>query len=149
MAKRPLKIDEIEKILTNGVAGSLATTGPDGPYVVAVNYLYWEGKIYFHGPKDGRKMANIAFDPRVCFLAYETTGFRRGATPCAVSTLYRSVVIMGRAQVVAGPIALEALTRLGIKYSPETADAPIPPEKLAITTVVEIAIDHLTGKAGD
>jgi nitroimidazol reductase NimA-like FMN-containing flavoprotein (pyridoxamine 5'-phosphate oxidase superfamily) len=149
MAKRPLKVEEIAKLLTAGEAGSLATTGPDGPYVVPVNYLYWKGKIYFHGPKDGRKMANIALDPRVSFLVYETQGYRRGPTPCATSTLYQSVVVRGRARIVEGQTAFEALTRLGAKFSPDTIGEVIPADKLAITTVVEIEIERLTGKAGE
>ena len=36
--------------------GRLAVTTEDGPYVVAVNYLFLEGNIYFHSGQAGRKM---------------------------------------------------------------------------------------------
>jgi nitroimidazol reductase NimA-like FMN-containing flavoprotein (pyridoxamine 5'-phosphate oxidase superfamily) len=149
MPKRVLLAAEMEELLTKGEAGILATVGPDGPYAVAVNYLYWNGKIYFHGRKTGQKMENVAQNPKVSFLVYETQGFRRGSTPCAVTTLYRSVVVSGEAKAIEGETAREVLSRLGAKYSPNLDDYAIPSDKLAITAVVEIAIGKMTGKAGE
>jgi nitroimidazol reductase NimA-like FMN-containing flavoprotein (pyridoxamine 5'-phosphate oxidase superfamily) len=149
MAKRVLKVEEMENLLLAGESGSLATTGPDGPYAVAVNYLYWNGKIYFHGPKTGLKMANIAFDPRVSFLVYESLGYNRGPTPCATGTKYLSVIVRGLAKTVEGETAREALSLMGKKFSPNLTDYSIPLDKLAITTVVEIEIQRMTGKAGE
>jgi nitroimidazol reductase NimA-like FMN-containing flavoprotein (pyridoxamine 5'-phosphate oxidase superfamily) len=149
MGKRPLGLAEIEKFLNDGQVGSLATIGADGPYVTAVNYVHWNGKIYFHGRKWGRKMENIAHDQRVSFLVYAVDGYKRGATACATSTLYKSVIISGRAKVVEGELAENALKLLGEKFSPGLGDYSIPLDKLAITAVVEIEIEKMTGKERD
>ncbi|MDR1609101.1 MAG: pyridoxamine 5'-phosphate oxidase family protein [Deltaproteobacteria bacterium] len=147
MGKKQLSSLEIEELLLAGEEGSLATVGPEGPYVVAVNYLYWREKIYFHGRKYGQKMKNIAADKRVSFLVYKTNGYRRGLAPCATTALYQSVLVMGEAKVLEPELAAEVLSLLGRKYSPDLADYAIPLEKLAITAVVEICPLKITGKA--
>jgi len=49
-------ISEMESILAEGVAGAFATINEDGsPYVVTVNYVYYNGKIYFHCALKGKK----------------------------------------------------------------------------------------------
>ncbi|MDR2140572.1 MAG: pyridoxamine 5'-phosphate oxidase family protein [Deltaproteobacteria bacterium] len=140
---------EVEKILAEAEVGVLATLSPDGPYAVPVNYVYHQGRIYFHGGFQGQKMEFIARDPRVSFVVYETVAYRRGQTPCSVSTVYRSVVISGQARLIQGQAAEVALRRLVAKFAPALADQPIPPEKLARTAVVEIEVTRLTGKFRD
>jgi hypothetical protein len=78
---------EIERILRETNIGRMASTGDDGyPYITPVNFVYYEGAIYFHSAPDGEKLDNIARNPRVCFevdapLSYLDAGFdpqRRG-----------------------------------------------------------------------
>ncbi|MDR2422053.1 MAG: pyridoxamine 5'-phosphate oxidase family protein [Deltaproteobacteria bacterium] len=147
MEIRFLGAEEIDKILSAGEVGTMGTIGRDGPYVVALNYLYLNGKIYVHGRKTGRKMDNLAFDPRVSFLVYEAHGYLRGDSPCSISAVYQSVLVTGRAKEIEGEAASAVLSRMSEKFSPDLGDFSIPPDKLAITAVLEIEIDLVTGKS--
>lgn len=139
---------EMEAILRDCPVGSLATVGPDGaPYVVTVNYVYHDGKIYFHGALAGKKMDNIAHDPRVSFEAHVVERIFRAPRACEFGTRYRSVVVHGRARWLADPAAkMEALMVLTARYAEGHPFEPPTEEEVAAMAVVEIAIDEMTGK---
>ena len=83
---------EMEDLLIDAQTGSLATTSYDGsPYITPLNFLYRDGCIYFHCALSGRKLDNIAANPRVCFCVYEQERIVIGAKPCDCGTRYWSV----------------------------------------------------------
>ena len=146
----------IEKILKRCRIGRLATVGTDGyPYITPLNYVYWQGAIYFHCAHKGEKIDNIARDPRVCFevdipLAYKGTDFEPQGPVCQVHQFYHSVIIRGRAEVVGDLVekvdALNALMALheGVAdFSRITADLPA----VAACAVVAVRIESLSGKS--
>ncbi len=146
----------IEEILGRCRIGRMATVGRDGyPYITPLNYVYWQGAIYFHCAHKGEKMVNIARDPRVCFevdipLAYKGTDFDPQGPVCQVHQFYHSVIIRGRA-VVVGDLqekvgALNALiaSHEGVaEFSRITADLP----EVAACAVVAVRIESLSGKS--
>jgi len=139
---------EMEAILRECPVGSLSTVGPDGaPYVVTVNYVYHDGKIYLHGALAGKKMDNIAHDPRVCFGAHVIERIFRAPRAMEFSTRYRSVVVHGRARRLANAEAkMEALVALTARYAEDQPFEPPTEEEVAATAVVEIEIGEMTGK---
>ena len=49
--------EEVENILKTSPNGTLALYGENGyPYSVPVNFVYSDGKIYFHGAAEGYKL---------------------------------------------------------------------------------------------
>jgi nitroimidazol reductase NimA-like FMN-containing flavoprotein (pyridoxamine 5'-phosphate oxidase superfamily) len=139
---------EMEAILRECPVGSLSTVGPDGaPYVVTVNYVYHDGKILFHGALAGKKMDNIAHDPRVCFEAHVVERILRAPRAMDFGTRYRSVVVHGRARQLVDPEAkMEALMALTARYAEGHPFEPPTAQEVAATAVVEIEIDDMTGK---
>jgi nitroimidazol reductase NimA-like FMN-containing flavoprotein (pyridoxamine 5'-phosphate oxidase superfamily) len=83
--------------------GRFAVTTKDGPYIVAVNYLYHKGSIYFHGGLSGRKMEALQADSRVCFLVDEVGPQVLWDQGCGISQVYKSVVCFGNAEFVEDP----------------------------------------------
>ncbi len=147
---------KIEEILGRCRIGRLATVGADGyPYVTPLNYVYWQGAIYFHCARKGEKLDNIAADARVCFevdipLAYKGTDCDPEAPACQVHQFYHSVVIRGRAEVVTAVeekvAALNALMAVheGVAgFSRITAADP----QVAASLVVAVRIERMTGKS--
>ncbi len=149
--------EQIEKILRRARVGRLATNGADGyPYITPVNFVYFRGKIYFHCAPAGEKLDNIERDGRVCFaidlpLAYLDTAYEPTASACAVTQLYQSVLIRGRAEQVDGLEEKAAVLNALMASHEGVADyADIAPDTpaLALCTVVAIDIESLTAKAG-
>lgn len=114
---------DIERILSSTNIGRMATNGPDGyPYVTPVNFVYYQGNIYFHSSPKGEKLDNLARDPRVCFevdipLAYLDAGLDPERRIGKLHQLYHCVIIQGEASFVPdGPLKTVALNALVTKH---------------------------------
>jgi nitroimidazol reductase NimA-like FMN-containing flavoprotein (pyridoxamine 5'-phosphate oxidase superfamily) len=121
--------------------------GADGwPYAVPVNHVLAGGVLYIHCAMEGHKLENIAHEERVSFCAVASAR----VLPEALSTLYESAVVFGRAAVVTDPAEkLRALELLAVRF----CGALTPEAEKAIatsagrTTVVRIRIERIAGKA--
>lgn len=159
MRRRQCEVTEkkdIESILERCRIGRLATAGADGyPYITPLNYVYWQGSLYFHCAHKGEKMDNLLRDPRVCFevdipLAYKGTDFDPQGPACQVHQFYHSAIVRGRAEVVVDitekVAALNALmaSHEGVAdFARITAELP----EVAACAVVAVRIERLSGKS--
>jgi len=140
---------EIERILRAAEFGRLGTCVDGEPYIVPLSFAYHDGKIVFHCAKRGKKLDNIAKNPRVCFEV-DTGEVIPAEKPCRFSVRYQSVIAYGTAQVYNDPDKMvEVLTLITDKYGTKemcsqlTREDVLRYENLA---VVEITIDKMTGK---
>lgn len=145
--KQQLADAEAVAILEAGSAGVLAVVGDDDhPYAVPLSYAYEDGKLFFHSAVAGHKLDAIARQPKVSFCVI-------GADDVVQSTFtthYSSVIAFGAARVLTDDSEKRhALRLLAAKYSPDyldNADSEID-GAWNRTCAVEIAIEHLSGKA--
>jgi nitroimidazol reductase NimA-like FMN-containing flavoprotein (pyridoxamine 5'-phosphate oxidase superfamily) len=129
--------------------GRLGTVGKDGyPLVKPLNFCYNNGKIYFHSAREGEKIDDINRDNRICFeVDVPIALVKSKGIPCKAEYLYRSLIVKGRAHIVDDPAErLAALRGLMEKYQPEGGYGEFPEEKKAITGIVRIDIEEMTGK---
>ena len=137
-------------LLNSCHTGRLGTVGAEGwPMVKPLNFTYHEGRIYFHCALDGEKLDDIRRDNRVCFEVDLPLAYVKGTpeNPCRAEYLYRSVIIRGRALIVSErEERLLALDLLMGKYQPEGGFGPYPEDKLALTCIVRIDIEDMSGK---
>ena len=136
---------ETLSLLKNSQEGVLGTISENGyPYTVVVNYVYHNDKIYFHSAKTGHKIDNINFSDKVSFTVYTDVKVLGEE----LNTLYRCLTIFGRARVV--ETTEEVLWELIKKYSklPEEKAKRMIAKEIGVTAVVEIEIEHLSGKFG-
>ena len=141
--------EEMELLLKRMPVGRLAVMTEDGPYIVAVNYLFFEGSIYFHSASSGRKVEALQDDSRVCFLVDKVGPQVLWEQGCGISQIYRSVVCFGKAEFVKNLIEKRGiLEKIVQKYVPSSH--PLPPMKdqnIEKTAVVRIVIESMSGKA--
>ncbi len=148
MAQEQLPHNEAIAFLTQETVGHLATCDSAGqPYITPLNYLYYQGKIYFHGAPEGRKLDNLATNNRVCFEVSRIDKTVFGPVACACSTRYISVLVFGTAGVV-DDIArkIEILNALTEKFAAGRPFQPVNAQAAAGCTVVEIAVASIHGK---
>ncbi len=147
---------EIERILGSTSIGRMATVGADGyPYVTPVNFVFFQGRIYFHCAPTGEKLDNIQRDSRVCFevdvpLAYLDIGFDPSRPTCHLHQFYHCVIIRGTASLVEDlSLKLDALNALIRKHEPEAAFVPVGEEtpQVKACEVVEIRPETITAKS--
>ena len=137
------------RFLAEQTEGRLATCDSAGqPYITPLNYLYRDGKLYFHSRLTGRKLDNLAGNNRVCFEVSETAKIVvSNDRPCACSTRYKSVLIFGAARVVSDDAEKAALLNLLVeRYAAGQAFEPVDEQHSTGCAVVEILIEEISGK---
>lgn len=143
---RAMSMDDAWSLLRCLEVGRLGVISDGEPYVIPLNYAVIDDCIYFHSATTGRKIAAIQDSPRVCFLADEMIGIKKGQTACDFGTFYRSAVAWGEAVVVESTEEkLSALGALLLKYGGDPTET-IPVEALESTAVVRIRVQALSAK---
>ena len=129
--------------------GRLGTITSEGwPMIKPLNFVYLEGRIYFHSAMEGEKVDDIKRDPKVCFeVDLPIALVKADKNPCRAEYLYRSVIAKGIAYIVNdNKEKLDALKGLMIKYQPKDGHGEFLEDKLKITLVVRIDIEEMIGK---
>lgn len=140
---------EMEKILTRAPVGHLGLVDEGEPYVVPLNFVYADGRIYFHTGLEGRKLDIMQKNPRVCFAANEMLEVViNDEQTCFSTAYYRSVIAWGNVRLLDDEAEkMKAFGLLMKKYAAGKKYEPIPEFALAIVNVCEIEIEKMTGKA--
>lgn len=143
--KQELDKETCEKILKEEPRGVLAVLGDEGyPYTVPLDYIYEDGKIYFHGAKVGHKMDAIKKCDKVSFCVYDKGFKKEGDWALNIS----SVVVFGRIKEIEDrDMAFRRVKNLGLKYypTPESVDEEMKRSAAAVACL-ELTIEHMTGK---
>lgn len=137
---------ECNEILLNGKTGTLAVIGDeDYPYVVPLNYIYLDDKIYFHCAKEGHKIDAIKKNSKVSFCVVG----KDEVVPEVFGTDFRSVIIFGNARIIRDDEIMPVIRKFTKKYCPKETNDAIQKEidkDFKRLCIVEIEIDHMTGK---
>ena len=127
---------------TNGV---LACLGDDGyPYAVPLNYVYVDGKIYFHSAKAGHKIDAILKQPKVSFAVIDEDTI----VSEEYTSYFRSAIAFGKARIVEGDEWFTAFKALVEKYSGDRPEEEKQDEIEGCTHshIIAIDVEHMTGK---
>ena len=142
-----LSEEETMEILRSCTSGVLAVAGDDDyPYAVPLSYVYRDGKLYFHCAAEGHKIDSIRRNNKVSFCVIQADDVIQKT----FTTHYKSVIVFGKARILEDENdkrhALECLVK---KYSPDYIhEGQVEIEHdLKIVCLVEVAIEHMTGKA--
>jgi nitroimidazol reductase NimA-like FMN-containing flavoprotein (pyridoxamine 5'-phosphate oxidase superfamily) len=143
----------IRAMLRETALATLATVDGEQPFLHMNLFAFDEDKhaIYMHTARVGRTRNNILHNARVCFSVAEMGRLLPADTALEMSVEYASVVVFGRANLVADPSeARHGLQLLLDKYfahlRPGNDYRPITDEELARTQVYRIEIDEWSGK---
>lgn len=146
-AKQQLGKDECVEILLKEWRGILSVYGEDGyPYGLPMNFYYDKEseKLYFHSGMKGHKIDALMRDNRVSFCVYDK-GFRKEGD---WALNIKSVIIFGKIKFVEDEILREQIMRkFGLKFDPDPENVEDTIKRmLRVTKVMELSIDHMTGK---
>ena len=139
--------EEIENILKTSPNGTLALYGENGyPYSVPVNFVYSDGKIYFHGAAEGYKLDCMKKDPHVSFSVIGKDDIAKEN----FTTLFSSVIAFGTIRVIdTMEEKIPVLEAMVGKYSAEFMESGKELISKGCGSVAyELTIDHMTGKKG-
>lgn len=91
---------KIEEFLSSAETGFLGLTNNDAPYIVPLNYVWFDGSIYFHGASEGKKVDFIKNNPVATFVISEFQGTMVSPIPANTDTAYLSVMLFGDIEIV-------------------------------------------------
>ena len=145
--KQEMSAEECRTLLKTQVRGVLSLLGDDGyPYGLPIDYWYNEadGRLYFHGAKEGHKIDALRACDKASFCVYDEGTRVEGEWPLR----FCSVIVFGRLAPVTDAAAVEMACReLCRKFTPdddyfrqEYASAKDRVLCLALTP------EHITGK---
>ncbi|GAJ40103.1 pyridoxamine 5'-phosphate oxidase family protein [Saccharococcus caldoxylosilyticus] len=146
---------KINRFLQEALTGFLGLADGGEPYVVPLNFVWWNGCVYVHGAEEGRKIDIIQRNPRVCFTVSEHIGTMVHPVPAKTSTAYMSVMLFGKAEIVSDlDEATDALRQLLGKYVPGYFHRPLSQQHVAsyrssmgsAAVVIKIIPDLITAK---
>jgi len=140
---RMMNYDDTIKALRNGIDGMFVTISENEyPYAVPVNYIYYDEKIYFHSAKVGHKIDNLKVSDKVSF----TVVTRNEVLAKEFSTDFQSVIVFGKARLVepSKGLLMEIIKKYSSMFMKE--GKAYVDKSFASTQLVEITIDHITGK---
>ena len=145
--KQQLSDSEALEVLSNAKRGVLSVIGDDGwPYGVWLNPYYRkeDGRIYFHGAKEGHKIDALRKDARASFTVIDD-GVRDDG---GWAYTFRSVVVFGRIEFVEDhELALELCRELARRFNPSEADIEKEIQMAGARVQVLCLIpEHITGK---
>ena len=145
--KQQLSDSEALEVLKQAKRGVLSVTGDDGwPYGVWLNPHFREtdGRIYFHGAKEGHKIDALRKDARASFTVIDDGVRDQGGW----AYTFRSVVVFGRIEFVEDhEFALELCRELARRFNPSEADIEKEIQMAGAWVQVLCFIpEHFTGK---
>ncbi|NJP41154.1 pyridoxamine 5'-phosphate oxidase family protein [Oscillospiraceae bacterium HV4-5-C5C] len=144
-SKQQLDPAACEQILRSASRGVLAVAGENGyPYAFPMNYLYQEGKIYFHSARSGHKLSALSRDPRVSFCVMDQGYKNEGEWALNIA----SVIVFGQIHFLEEEGEAEnLLCQIGLKYYPSAAQAEAAAHQgLARVRLMVLEPDYMSGK---
>ena len=137
--------EEIETILRAGTICQLAFTADPVPYIVTLNYGYYDNALYFHAAVEGRKLDLIRHHGQAAFTVALDRGLITGDQACDWSIRYQSVVGSGTIALLQSAEEKRlGLDRMMAHYSKD--DFSYPDKMIQATAVFKLTIGEMTAK---
>jgi len=119
---------KINSILSRTQTGYLGLSTSNMPYIVPLNYVWYERNIYFHGAAEGKKVDMIRENANATFVVSESYGTLANSTPANTDTAYLSVMLFGKIEMVEDIIEATAVMQCLLdKYVPGYYNTPLSP----------------------
>lgn len=143
---REISLEDTKTLLEKEKRGVLSVNGDDGyPFAFPINFLYVEeeGKIYFHGAKEGYKVDSLKKNDKVCFTVFGNEHFKEGEWAPYV----QSAVVFGRCRLIDDrELTTFKIRLLAEKYFPNKDEIEAEMASVDRAQLYEITIEHMTGK---
>ncbi len=139
---------DIIDFLNSRYVGNLSVMTPEGPYTIPLNYLFYDGCIYFHSALAGKKIEAIQNDNRVCFLVNEVGPQVLWEKKCGITQIYKSVICFWKAEIISDfNYKKKILLQMIDKFVPKKYNySSMKEEHIHDTNIIKMNILKMSGK---
>jgi uncharacterized protein len=140
---------QVHAILDEGYLCHVGFVVDGQPYVIPTLYVRREGQIYIHGSAASRMLRTLDEGASVCVTVTLVDGFVLARSAFHHSMNYRSVVVLGKARLVADPAEKrEAMRHFTNHMVPGRWEEVRQPneQELKATTVLVLPLDEVSAK---
>ncbi len=138
--------DIVLEILSDNVICRIAFSDNNCPYLVPMNYGYFNNALYLHSASEGQKIDIIHRNNKVCFEITDSIKIIESEKACGYGTAYRSVIGFGRIfKVLDREEKKDALNRI-MKQHTNKGDWSFDDSAVDMVTMLKIQIESITGK---
>ena len=138
--------DEIKSILENNTICRIAFSENNNPYLVPMNYGYYENKMYLHSAKEGKKIKMLETNNQICFEITDSIEIVESKNACNFGTKYRSVIGFGKMIPVSDTNEKQKALQVLMKQHTNKDNWQFPEKMMEKIIILEIRIESLTGK---
>lgn len=141
--------EQVHSILDEGFLCHVGFVADGQPFVIPTLYVRHGDQIYIHGSAASRMLHTLDEGADVCVTVTLVDGFVLARSAFHHSMNYRSVVVLGRARLVADPFEkMEAMHRFTNHVVPGRWEEVRQPteQELKATTVLVLALDEVSAK---
>lgn len=145
--KQLLSWSDSAAILQRGSYGVLSVMGDDGyPYGVPLNYIYADGRLYFHCAKEGHKIDSVRREPKASFCVVDSDEL----VAEEYTAYFRSVIAFGRVSIVQDIAEKrDIITKLAKRFNPSDKEQhrnDVIEREFLPLCILEMEIEHMSGK---
>jgi len=137
--------NQIRAVIGSSIVCRLGMTDGKQPYIVPLCFGFENNCLYFHCPKEGRKIELLKTNNHVCFEFDMDQHVVPADKACKFGMKYRSVIGFGKAYFIEDNTekqkALDIIVR---QYSDRRYDYS--KESIQHITVIKVEIDSISGK---
>ena len=90
----------LEEILSTSILCRIAMVDNGIPYMVPLNYGYFNNALYIHSASKGKKIEILKNNNHVCFEIENSVEILKHDEPCHWSTKYRSLIGYGTVDII-------------------------------------------------
>lgn len=138
--------DLLNEILSKSEVCRLGMIDKGIPYIVPMNYGYYENALYFHSALNGRKIDILSENNYVCFEIEYSSEIIKGTVACDWTTKYRSLIGYGRIEIIREQ--LEKIEGLNIimRHYGRSIGLEYDDNNLGRINILKLNIESITGK---
>jgi len=153
MRRKDRKITDekiIERILSKSTVCRIAMVDEGLPYIVPLNYGYFDNALYIHSAPEGRKIDILKHNNKVCFEIEYSSEVISSELSCDWSTKYRTLVGYGSIQIITDFEQKKfGLDKIMSHYG-KSENNVYKDKNVGFMVILKLTIEQLSGKqAGD
>ncbi len=137
---------KINEILSKSEVCRIAMIDNDKPYIIPLNYGYYNNAIYIHSAPVGKKIDILKRNNKVCFELEYCSEIVKHESACDWSTKYRSVIGFGTVEIITDFEEKKKCLDIIMAHYGKSGKNVYKDKQVDFVVILKLNIEQITGK---